>query len=155
MKKGIYCLQIRIDTKRILHIGSLGAIVFPAGYYIYVGSALGSGGLSRVSRHIRFYRAQSRKPKWHIDYLIMHAVLEKTFCAETEERLECILSSAVDGDCVPRFGCSDCDCESHLYYRKTSPEKVIADAFKKMGMPVVEHLVDWKNKNQPKQTQRS
>lgn len=141
MKKGVYCLQIRLDTPKTLHIGALGNIDFRAGYYIYVGSALGSGGLSRVSRHIRFYREHYRKPKWHIDYLTMHAVLEKTYCTETEERLECELASAVGGDCVPRFGCSDCDCTSHLYYRPTSPEHDIRTAFKKIKATITEHQV--------------
>ena len=141
MKKGIYCLLIKNSSEQSISVGALGSITFPAGYYIYVGSALGSGGLSRVSRHIRFFREQYRKPKWHIDYLMMNAVLEKTFCAETDERLECVLSAAVGGECVLRFGCSDCDCVSHLYYRKENPEEEIRKAFEKLGFTAVEHQV--------------
>ena len=141
MKKGIYCLLIKNSSEQSISVGALGSITFPAGYYIYVGSALGSGGLSRVSRHIRFFREQYRKPKWHIDYLMMNAVLEKTFCAETDERLECVLSAAVGGACVPRFGCSDCDCVSHLYCRIENPEEEIRKAFEKLGFTAVEHQV--------------
>ena len=141
MKKGVYCLQIRLDTPKTLCIGALGDIDFSAGYYIYVGSALGSGGLSRVSRHIKFYREHYRKPKWHVDYLTMNAVLEKTYCMETEDRLECQLAAAVGGDCIPKFGCSDCDCISHLYYRPTSPEQDIRTAFEKLGAKITEHQV--------------
>lgn len=141
MKKGIYCLLIKNSSDQSIRVGALGNITFPAGYYIYVGSALGSGGLSRVSRHIRFFREQYRKPKWHIDYLMMNAVLEKTFCAETDERLECVLSAAVGGECVLRFGCSDCDCVSHLYYRKENPEEEIRKSFEKLGFTAVEHRV--------------
>ncbi|HJJ31147.1 MAG TPA: GIY-YIG nuclease family protein [Methanocorpusculum sp.] len=141
MKKGIYCLLVKNSKEQSICVGALGTITFPAGYYIYVGSALGSGGLSRVSRHIRFFREHYRKPKWHIDYLTMNAVLEKTFCAETEERLECVLSAAVGGDCVPRFGCSDCDCASHLYYRKENPEEEIRYAFEKLRLTAAEHQV--------------
>ena len=141
MKKGIYCLLVKNSSEQSFSIGALGDIRFSAGYYIYVGSALGSGGLSRVSRHIRFFREQYRKPKWHIDYLMMNAVLEKTFCAETDERLECVLSEALGGACVPRFGCSDCDCVSHLYYRKETPEEEIRKAFEKLGFAVSEHQV--------------
>lgn len=139
MKKGIYCLLIKNSNEQSISVGALGNVTFPAGYYIYVGSALGSGGLSRVSRHIRFFREQYRKPKWHIDYLMMNTVLEKTFCTETDERLECVLSAAVGGACVPRFGCSDCDCVSHLYYRKENPEEEIRKAFEKLGFTAVEH----------------
>lgn len=141
MKKGIYCLLVKNSSEQSFSIGALGDIRFSAGYYIYVGSALGSGGLSRVSRHIRFFREQYRKPKWHIDYLMMNAVLEKTFCAETDERLECVLSEVLGGACVPRFGCSDCDCVSHLYYRKENPEEEIRKAFEKLGFAVSEHQV--------------
>ncbi|HJJ27391.1 MAG TPA: DUF123 domain-containing protein, partial [Methanocorpusculum sp.] len=76
-----------------------------------------------------------------IDYLMMNAVLEKTFCAETDERLECVLSEALGGACVPRFGCSDCDCVSHLYYRKENPEEEIRKALEKLGFVAVEHQV--------------
>ncbi|HJJ39473.1 MAG TPA: GIY-YIG nuclease family protein [Methanocorpusculum sp.] len=141
MKKGIYCLLVKNSVEQSIRVGALGTIMFPAGYYIYVGSALGSGGLSRVSRHIRFFHEHYRKPKWHIDYLTMNAVLEKTFCAETEERLECVLSAVVGGNCIPRFGCSDCDCVSHLYYRKENPEEEIRKAFEKLRLTAAEHQV--------------
>ena len=141
MKKGVYCLLLHLSAATTIKVGALGQIDFAPGYYIYVGSALGSGGLSRVSRHIRFYKEQYRAPKWHIDYLMMHAVLEKTFCAETEERLECVLSQAVGGAGVERFGCSDCDCVTHLYYRTQLPEQEIKKAFAGIGLSVTEHRV--------------
>lgn len=141
MKKGIYCLIIQASSDKTIHIGAIGEIRFPAGYYIYVGSALGSGGLSRVSRHIRFFRERYRRPKWHIDYLMEQEILIKTVCAETEERLECALAKAVGGSCIPRFGCSDCDCESHLFYRGTNPEAEVKAAFEALGLAAAEHTV--------------
>lgn len=141
MKKGSYCLLLRVDAGKIIRIGALGDIYFPAGYYIYTGSALGSGGLSRVSRHIRFFRERYRKPKWHIDYLMEGALLIKTFCAETEERLECRLAAALGGACVARFGCSDCSCESHLFYRADNPEEEIRGVFRRIGFSAAEHRV--------------
>ena len=141
MNKGIYTLILSLAVPKDIRIGALGVITFQPGYYIYAGSALGSGGLSRVTRHIRFYRERYRKAKWHIDYLMEEAVLEKTVCAETEERLECILAAGIGRDSVLRFGCSDCDCASHLFYRKEEPTKEILAVFEKMGLEAVEHLV--------------
>ena len=141
MQKGIYTLILSLAVPKDIRIGALGVITFQPGYYIYAGSALGSGGLSRVSRHIRFYRERYRKAKWHIDYLMEEAVLEKTVCAETDLRLECVLASRIGGDSVLRFGCSDCDCASHLFYRKEEPTIEILAVFEKMGLEAVEHLV--------------
>lgn len=141
MHKGIYTLILRLDTQKDIRIGALGTLSFKPGYYIYAGSALGSGGLSRVSRHIRFYRERYRKAKWHIDYLMEEAVLEKTICAATDERLECVLASAIGGGCVINFGCSDCNCASHLFYREEEPTKEILAVFEKMGLDAVESVV--------------
>ncbi|MDO5846287.1 MAG: GIY-YIG nuclease family protein [Methanocorpusculum sp.] len=141
MHKGIYCLLIRLDTAKEIKIGALGIISFRPGWYLYVGSALGSGGLSRVSRHIRFYREHYRKPKWHIDYLSLEAVLFETICAKTEERLECRLAETLGGTTVERFGCSDCDCTSHLFYRKEYPEQEIISAFLRLGLKPNVHAV--------------
>jgi len=141
MQKGIYTLILRLDVTKDIRIGALGIISFKPGYYIYAGSALGSGGLSRVSRHIRFSRERYRKAKWHIDYLMEEAVLEKTVCAETKDRLECVLAAGIGGTYVEKFGCSDCDCASHLFYRKEEPTEEILAVFEKMGLKAVEHLV--------------
>lgn len=141
MHKGIYCLLIRLDEPKEIRIGALGPLPFRPGWYLYAGSALGSGGLSRVSRHIRFYREQYRKPKWHIDYLTANAVLFETICAKTEERLECRLAQAIGGPSIGRFGCSDCDCESHLFYRPEYPEAEVREAFEKIGLTPEEHFV--------------
>lgn len=141
MQKGIYALILRLTEPKEIRIGALGIISFKPGYYIYAGSALGSGGLSRVSRHIRFYRERYRKAKWHIDYLMEEAVLEKTICAETGDRLECILAAGISGDCVENFGCSDCDCNSHLFFREKEPTEEILSVFEKMGLVSHEHQV--------------
>ena len=141
MEKGIYTLILRLSEQKDIRIGALGIISFQPGYYIYAGSALGSGGLSRVSRHIRFYRERYRKAKWHIDYLMEEAVLEKTVCAETKDRLECVLAAGIGGVYVEKFGCSDCDCASHLFYRKEDPTKEVLSVFEKMGMHAVEHPI--------------
>jgi len=64
-----YVLILRLKRNRKIRIGrSKGSspILFRAGYYAYVGSAFGPGGLkSRVKRHLRM----DKKTVWHIDYL--------------------------------------------------------------------------------------
>ncbi|MDO5844060.1 MAG: GIY-YIG nuclease family protein [Methanocorpusculum sp.] len=141
MHKGVYCLLLRCTTAQKIKIGAIGEIEFDKGWYVYVGSALGSGGLSRVERHIRFYRERYRKPKWHIDYLMEKIRLEEVVCAETEERLECILAKNVGGAGISKFGCSDCFCETHLFYRKDSPLEEILTAFEKTGLKANVHKI--------------
>lgn len=141
MRKGVYCLILKSSAQQKIKIGALGEIDFEEGWYIYTGSALGSGGLSRVQRHIRFFRERYRKPKWHIDYLMEKISLEETVCAATDERLECALAKNVGGDGVKRFGCSDCLCETHLFFRRENPHEEIISAFEKTGLEPVVHRV--------------
>jgi len=143
MDKGIYCLILECTEPCTVTIGALGPREFKKGWYLYAGSALGSGGLSRVKRHIRFYHEQYRKPKWHIDYLMAAGDITLTgvFCAETQERLECMLAKNIGGDSVANFGCSDCFCDSHLFCRTEPPETEVARAFEKTGLAPRYHLI--------------
>ena len=51
---GAYVLAVRLDSRRELPVGRLGRFNFPAGWYLYVGSAMGTGGLpARLRRHRR------------------------------------------------------------------------------------------------------
>ena len=140
MKKGVYTLILHCNDELNIRIGAIGEKTFLPGWYIYVGSALGSGGLDRVCRHIRFYKEHYRKPKWHIDYLMEKITLEHVIYAETDERLECVLSQAIGGNGVAGFGCSDCDCATHLYYRTTNPCDEIRAAFTACGLMPKDHF---------------
>ena len=144
MDKGVYCLLLECTAPQRIRIGALGEREFVPGWYLYAGSALGSGGLSRVSRHIRFYREQYRKPKWHIDYFMAAKAvrLRKVVCAKTEADLECVLAAALGGAGVPAFGCSDCDCATHLFYRREMPEAEVLAAFTAVGLCGLVHEVD-------------
>lgn len=135
MDKGIYCLVFENPSCSV-RVGALGEIAFRRGWHIYVGSALGSGGLARLDRHIALSRNKDRRPKWHVDYLSA----SQSFClrssvhAITEERLECRLAEALGGENVPGFGCSDCDCPSHLFYRRRNPVKETEAAIRSLGL---------------------
>ena len=104
-------------------VGKLGSFALPAGYYLYVGSAQGTGGLSaRLARH----RRRDKKLHWHIDYLLEHAQLVEVWSAASTDKLECLWAQAArelpDSQIpVPGFGASDCYCPSHLIYLARKP----------------------------------
>src|SRR5512138_3437912 len=131
MDKGIYCLVFK-NPSCTVRVGALGEIAFRRGWHIYVGSALGSGGLARLERHIALSRSKDRPPKWHVDWLSASPSfsLRLGVFAITEERLECRLVEALGGEHIPGFGCSDCGCGSHLFYRHANPLREIRGAFR-------------------------
>jgi len=117
---GSYQLLIQLKPACHITVGRLGKFHFPAGTYIYTGSAL-SGLKGRISRHL----AKHKIPYWHIDYLLSapQARLNRVYLYPGKRRRECTLSRRVQclpgaGVIVPRFGCGDCrrGCASHLFY---------------------------------------
>ncbi|NLX48882.1 MAG: DUF123 domain-containing protein [Methanospirillum sp.] len=135
METGIYCL-VFANPPAVLVVGRLGPVAFRPGYHLYVGSALGPGGLSRVRRHLRLSSERDRAPRWHVDRLLLDPRfrLEAVVAAVTSERLECALAGAIAGDRVPCFGASDCRCGSHLLYRPRDPTAEVAAAFGTIGL---------------------
>ncbi len=67
-ERGVCQLHLLIAKPARLKIGRLGVFLFPAGRYVYTGSAL-SGLNRRLARHQR----QEKRLHWHIDYLLRHA----------------------------------------------------------------------------------
>jgi len=135
MDKGIYCIVFK-NPGCTVRVGALGEIDFEPGWHCYVGSALGSGGLKRLERHISLAAQRDKRPKWHVDYLhtspcfsLMYAI-----SAVTSDRLECRLADELGGGGIPRFGCSDCTCDSHLFYRTGDPRDEILSAFRHLGL---------------------
>jgi Uri superfamily endonuclease len=144
MDKGIYCLVFKTDGCTI-RIGALGDLLFQAGWYIYVGSALGSGGLQRVGRHTSLARLRDKRPTWHVDYLLISPEfsLVCAVCAISRDRYECLLSSELDGTRIFGFGCSDCSCISHLFYRDNDPRDEILMAFRSLLLhPVIKTIIN-------------
>ena len=137
MDKGIYCLVLK-NPACTVRIGALGNLAFAAGWHCYIGSALGPGGLLRLERHTRLAEHRDKRPKWHIDYLLTDPRFRLAYAvyAQTQERLECRLASALarGGPGVERFGCSDCGCPSHLLYRSKDPKDEIVVAFSGLGL---------------------
>ncbi len=111
--KGTYLLFLKLDD-RVVNVGSLGRIKFKSGWYVYVGSGMNSL-IGRVARHFR----RCKKMRWHIDYL---SVLAKDMIAFLipNERVECEIAGELSKrfEYIEGFGCSDCNCKSHLFYVK-------------------------------------
>lgn len=113
-RMGTYVLVITLGSDLTTEVGALGTLSFPAGVYLYIGSAL--GGLDqRVSRHIR----HEKTVKWHIDRLTVAADSVIAYESYPDYVPECELASMA-GDCgmvpsVDGFGCSDCSCRTHLF----------------------------------------
>jgi Uri superfamily endonuclease len=140
--KGVYCLIFRNQQCKF-KVGSLGDVYFAAGYHIYVGSAQGTGGLKRLYRHVMLSKEEGRKAKWHVDYINLddHFELICTVHAVTYDHVECLLAGNLQSDAVHGFGCSDCTCKSHLFYRCCNPIDELVKVFRRHGLePLVEEL---------------
>lgn len=118
---GLYQLVIRMPKTRAVMIGRLGSFPFPAGYYVYTGSAK-RGLESRVARHLR----KQKKMRWHIDYLLRQGRVVEVKKYGGDALSECELSRMVEGlrgseIIVPGFGSSDCKCSTHLFHFRRNP----------------------------------
>jgi len=80
---GTYALILRADRPAHIHVGRLGAMNVAPGFYVYVGSAFGPGGLAaRLARH----RAVEKRLRWHIDYIRAATQLEEVWYTNDEIR---------------------------------------------------------------------
>jgi Uri superfamily endonuclease len=112
--KGIYILIISVCKNIKIKVGSLGKIKFAKGIYAYVGSAQ-----NNLEKRITRHRLKNKKLRWHIDYLTTNkfAKVEKVFYKQAGKSEECQTAKKLIKTETPikNFGCSDCDCESHLF----------------------------------------
>ncbi len=122
-RPGTYALLLASAADQLIRVGRFGNLRLQPGYYVYVGSALGSGGVrARLSHHMR----PAERPHWHIDYLRKKATLEAVWFQYHRKSLEHAWArrfAALPGASVPMagFGSSDCDCESHLFFFAKCP----------------------------------
>ena len=120
---GTYALIFSACQKGQIDIGRLGTLKLKPGFYIYVGSAFGPGGLkARIGHH----RKTAGRPHWHIDYLGPFLELIEIWYTcdpvHREHQWAKIISNT-RGTSVPLagFGSSDCRCKSHLFFRNARP----------------------------------
>ncbi|HOG46268.1 MAG TPA: GIY-YIG nuclease family protein [Anaerolineae bacterium] len=115
---GTYVLILHLAGGEVIRVGSLGSYAFPAGFYAYVGSACGPGGLAGRLRH---HIAGGARPHWHVDHLRRAARLaEVWFIAQSlrrEHGWAALLGRLPDATApAARFGASDCACPTHLWH---------------------------------------
>ncbi|MBU3965795.1 MAG: GIY-YIG nuclease family protein [Euryarchaeota archaeon] len=127
--KGTYVLILRMNNDTDIIVGKLRGLKFKKGFYAYIGSALGTGGFKRVTRHFNVASGKNHVRKWHIDYLlpqtdVICAVLLPTYVA-----LECTIAEKFSElfKEITGFGCTDCACRSHLFFSGTNPENKVAE----------------------------
>ena len=84
----------------------------------------------RLNRHL----SKSKKVRWHIDYLTTVCDGSEAYESYPEPISECDLAKLVE-KCggIPEmdgFGCSDCDCRTHLFRASDDVlDRVVASAF--------------------------
>lgn len=106
-----YQLLIRVEAPVRVAVGRLGTFDFPAGDYVYTGSATRNLE-ARIARHL----ARKKKLHWHIDYLLA-APGVTVYQVRRLATPECEVNRRQIGEIVtPGFGSSDCraGCGSHL-----------------------------------------
>ena len=122
---GTYAVILHVPRMKKISIGVLGEWMIETGYYAYIGSAFGPGGLrGRLGHHV-----QSRghaKAHWHIDYLRSIAEIDEIWWTDDAIKREhgwaFIFHEQMDTETpIKGFGSSDCACVSHLFYSHRKP----------------------------------
>jgi Uri superfamily endonuclease len=122
---GTYVLVLRARRARTIAIGRFGSCRIEPGYYAYVGSAFGPGGLrARLAHH----RRRTTHPRWHIDYLRVALTLEEIWFAPGRFRREslwartmvCLSGATIP---IPGFGASDHRGATHLVAFARRPQR--------------------------------
>jgi Uri superfamily endonuclease len=124
--KGGYILLLKLKKNTKVMLGKR-EVYLKEGYYAYIGSAMGYGGLNaRIRRHIR----KEKKLRWHIDRLTALDYVDFIAVFYTKELLEnnfehkvseCLLRKGANY--IKGFGSSDDrKSVSHLFYSENLNE---------------------------------
>ncbi len=116
---GTYVLVLHNRGDLSLDVGSLGMQEFNVGWYLYVGSAM-SGLSARMRRHFK----RRKVSHWHIDYLTKVTRIAGAMVLASGDRLECGVADKLKTrmSSIAGFGCSDCECRSHLFFAASEVE---------------------------------
>lgn len=130
---GTYALIFRSESTESIQVGRQGQSTLQPGYYIYVGSAFGPGGVqARVSRHLR----TDKRKHWHIDFLRDYVSPVEVWISYKAEHLEHewagFLFEMPGSIPVQGFGSSDCKCYSHLFFTLVAPDSYWLGRVEKM-----------------------
>lgn len=122
---GTYALLLEPARSGEVEIGARGTLVLEPGRYVYVGSALGPGGLAaRVGRHLEHPDTRH----WHVDHLLDAVEVREVWYTLGPERREEAWARrfrSAPGARVPLrgFGAGDCGCEGHLVHFGEPPSR--------------------------------
>jgi Uri superfamily endonuclease len=121
---GTYILVLENRRRKRIRVGRLGLCDFAQGWYLYVGSAFGPGGVAARCGH---HRRISQRPRWHIDYLRAKSVLRQIWyshdpCRREHEWAGLLANQLGLSQPIPGFGASDCQCGSHLFVSAVKPD---------------------------------
>jgi sugar fermentation stimulation protein A len=117
--RGSYLLILNLKRNRKIAVGKLGKVHFRKGFYIYVGSAM-----ANLSKRMERHRRLRKRHHWHIDELRAIAEFRSVLAIRSSDRLECKVARAMSEIAewsVPRFGSTDCSCETHLFGMASDP----------------------------------
>ena len=121
---GTYALILTASHQKEIAVGMLGRLSVQPGYYVYIGSAFGSGGVhSRLVHHIN----RASKLHWHIDYLRgITEIVEIWYTHDPHKREHewALIFQEMPLAVIPllNFGASDCRCPAHLFYFTIIPD---------------------------------
>jgi len=128
---GTYALIYFTVTQQTIAVGRLGLLHVQPGWWVYIGSAFGPGGIQgRVSRHL----SAGPVRHWHIDYFKPAAVIKEVWYNTDSTRQEhewARIFLGLPGAQIPlkRFGATDCSCPTHLIYFPSKPDdKAVIEA---------------------------
>jgi Uri superfamily endonuclease len=130
--KGTYVLLLSLRQETFFpRIGPFGAVTLPRGYFLYVGSAFGSGGVKgRVGHHALVHKERLH---WHLDYARHKMDIEEVWCTYDLVKRECawarLIHEHLGGDVVVTgFGSADCcklrrdlRCPAHFFHFRSRP----------------------------------
>lgn len=129
---GLYVFVMRLREPDFIKVGALGRFHFPAGWYLYTGSAT-----RNLHKRVERHWSLKKKVRWHLDYLStaatgepVGAVLLPGGAGMTECELNRAVQQMVGGQApAPGFGASDCKagCPAHLWF-SLAPVSLLAVA---------------------------
>ncbi len=127
---GVYALVMKLENERTIAFDRKGTRQkFAPGWYVYIGSARGPGGLrSRVNRH-QNRRVDGKRMHWNVDYFREFAPIAEVWYGYTRRgRMEHDWAQSIGrmnraGVPVAGFGANDCKqgCSAHFFYFSERP----------------------------------
>jgi len=116
-EKGSYLLFFEMKHAKTIRVGKLTETEFVPGFYAYVGSAFGPGGLHARLRH---HLSISERCHWHLDYIRPEMHFLSLWMTEDDESREhdwagVLLDLPTAEIPVKDLGATDCQCRAHFF----------------------------------------